>query len=92
MWPKWTPSYWVEAKEMLHCIADDLGDKVYILVAANTYELVSNESCMNVQTEYRLKSELYEKYKEFVLKFRQHKDTIDELAEALRKIYRSHNL
>lgn len=71
----------IEAKELLHCIADDLGDRGYVLVTANTYEMVSNETCINVQTEYRLKFKSYEEYKEFVLKSRQHKDTMEELAE-----------
>lgn len=67
----------IEVKELLHCIADDLGDKGYILVTANTYEMVSNETCINVQTNHISKYESYEDYREFVLKSRQHKDELD---------------
>lgn len=64
----------IEAKELLHCIADDLGDRGYVLVTANTYEMVCDERCFSVQTNATISFESYEDYKRYILKSRQYKD------------------
>ena len=64
----------IDAKELLHCITDDLGDRGYVLVTANTYEMVCDERCFSIQTNATILFESYEDYKRYILKSRQYKD------------------
>ncbi len=51
-----------------------LGISLYIVVAANEYELVNNSNCMDVTTGKYIKFKDYEDFRKFIIKSRSKKD------------------
>lgn len=65
----------VELKDLLNMIIELESDKdIYILIAANEYELARGEECFDVTNcMYRIFKD-YESYREFILKSREYKN------------------
>lgn len=55
-------------------IKDNKNTNVYIIVAANTYEVARNEQCFDVNTCEYIEFANYSEYRKFVLKSRQKKE------------------
>ena len=74
----------VEVKEYLFkTILQDAGDtKVYIVVSANEYELARGENCFDVYNGKYIKLSNYERYRKFILKSREIKETRYKVAES----------
>lgn len=73
-----------ELKKMFNIISKDAISKnvhLYIVIAANAYELAKNEQCFNVQLGKYVTFNNYEEYAKFVLKTRKLKDERIERAE-----------
>lgn len=61
----------VDLKAFLASIADDAyksGKVLYIVAAANSYELAAHEACMDATTGKYMQFDSYEEYKKFILK------------------------
>ena len=67
----------VDIKEYLFkTILEDAGDtKVYIIVSANEYEMARNENCFDVYAGKYMKFGTYEKYRNFILKSKEIKNS-----------------
>jgi predicted ATP-binding protein involved in virulence len=67
----------VDLKNLLHRIMDTAkknGIELYIILAANEYELAANEPCMDVTNGKYMRFDTYEAFKSFILKSRKKKD------------------
>lgn len=65
-------------KDFLHIVRDDTAQKginAYIIVSTNSYELVRDETALNVSTFTTRKFKSYEAYYNFILKSRKYKDS-----------------
>lgn len=64
-----------ELKQCFRLILDDNGDRdVYIVAAANEYELARGERCLDVMTGKEITFRDYDEYRDFILKSRERKD------------------
>lgn len=61
---------------LLNIILKDTGNKAYIIIAANAYEMVKNQKCIDVCTFNLKKFETYDEYCDFVIKSSKYKDKI----------------
>ncbi len=52
--------------------------KLYIIASTNTYELVRNNECFDIQHSKYIKFKDYEEYRDFILKSREFKDNRDK--------------
>ena len=64
----------LELKEFFSFLLSDIGKETYIIVAANTYEMVAGEECVDVQTGKKIRFNNYDEYKNFVLESRKRKE------------------
>ncbi len=67
----------IELKSLFKLIIEDskkLGVDVYIVIAANEYELANNENCLDVMEGKYVTFKDYEDYKQFILNTRKKKD------------------
>jgi len=67
----------IDIKELFRLIvedADKLGVELYIIIAANEYELACGENCFDVNAGKYLRFSSYEDYKKFILKSRDRKE------------------
>lgn len=62
--------------KLLNIILKDTGNKAYIIIAANAYEMVKNQKCIDVCTFNLKKFETYDEYCDFVIKSSKYKDKI----------------
>lgn len=63
----------IDFKDVMSAVMEDansLGIELYILVTANSYEMVSNEKCLNVAKGKYTSFKDYEDYKKFILSTR----------------------
>lgn len=67
----------VEIKDLFDLILDDYADSdynLYIIIAANEYELARNTDCFDVNAGKYIKFTDYEEYRDFILKSRKNKE------------------
>lgn len=55
-----------------HC--KEQGQEVYIVVSANSYEMVNGENCLDVWEGKYMRFQNYDEYKKFIMKTRKRKD------------------
>lgn len=68
----------IEVKEMFNAILEDIPNynvNIYIIIAANEYELARNSDCFDVNSGKYLKFYDYEDYRDFIIKSRLKKET-----------------
>ena len=67
----------VEIKSLFDLILEDFkdsGKNIYIVIAANEYELARNSECFDVNVGKYIRFKDYEEYRSFIIKSRQKKD------------------
>lgn len=65
----------IDLKAFFKLILEDIKDKdIYIVIAANEYELASGENCFDVYNGKYLKFKSYEDYRNMILKSREEKN------------------
>lgn len=68
----------VEVKALFQFVLDDNKDSdknLYIVIAANEYELARNADCFDVNTGKYITFKNYEEYRDFIIKSRKNKET-----------------